>query len=182
MTDMNDSDNTTCTDTSQDLHVMNSIPDSDTHNYEKVNQTHLLSVRGCTAHELTFKCQNEGCSQEANPVLTQGDLPVTSEEVDDLAYNLYCWFYDNSDEIPPFTDNSALYIAPFMMIPGEGADPVLLFSRISLLIAADLGNRDGTQDQDPKQKDELLITAKRHAHNVVQSIEDTQGSILKMFE
>jgi hypothetical protein len=181
MTDITEFHDANSIDTDRDRNVLSPGSEIYSHQYQEVDRRQLLEVDGITAYELTLECQSKDCSQEADLILTVGDFPESPEEVDDLMYELYRWFYDNSVELRPYREDESVYTATYALIAGTEKSRSLLQSRIALFLAADTGYQDGQHNRERKQKRELLRTAKEQTRSSLQHIEAEQHPILERF-
>lgn len=180
MSDVTKSDDTSSTDSHTQREFF-PTPDIDTHDYRKVDQTQLLSTESCTAYQLTLECQDLDCYRTATPILVEGDLPETTEDVETLMYEIYQWFYDNSGDIPSAEEYSPHYQATFPLIPGSKASRELLPFRVWLFLAADTGYEDGRHGVPQKRKRELVRRTKDLTEQVLSQMEAVDDPILEEY-
>lgn len=181
MTDVSDFHDASSIATDRDRQVISPGPEIYSHEYQEVDRQQLLEVAGISAYEITLECQAEDCWKKAALILTVGDFPESPDEVDDLMYDVYRWFYDNSADLQPFMKDESVYTATYALIAGTEKSRSLLRSRIALFFAAENGYEDGQHNRVRKKEGELLHMAKEQTRTSLQRVEAERHPILSRF-
>lgn len=168
MTDTSNSDETTST-------------DAETHNFKPVDQDLIFELTNTAVYELSLECKNGGCTEETIKYGATGDPPRTSEDVEDLIYELYHWFYDNSGEVSSSVDDQSIYLATFALIPGDKKNADLTRIRCSLFTAAHIGYVAGKNNQSKIEREELISTVTMRSRIAFSMIEEMDPELFREF-